>query len=198
MMRLSGIFFLLSLVFSCGQQPASESQAAFDTTGFALEDIPGAPGYQRAIQRNDKGVLLQEGLLLNGVPEGTWIQYGESSPLPLKLVSFVRGKYDGPYIEYGQQGQIKLRAYYKDNQLDGYWSQFSFGRLENSATYKNGQLDGPSFEYDKFSGKLQKEIHYKDGKLHGSYRFFNDVGEVTAEYEYRDGEKISGGMVGGE
>jgi hypothetical protein len=198
MMRTILFSFLFLLAFSCGQQPEAESLDLFDTDGFTLEEVPGAPGYQRAIKRDAKGLLLQEGLLLDGVPEGTWLEYTTASSHPVKLISFVRGRYDGPYIEFGQQGQIKLRTYYKNNKLDGYWEQYSFSRLEKSATYKDGQLEGPSFEFDSFSGKLRKEIYYQAGQLHGPYRFFNDEGQVTVEYEYREGEKVSGGMVEGE
>ena len=91
---------------------------------------------------------------------------------------------------------MSLRATYQNNKLHGFWGKYSFGRPEMEAFYKDGQLNGPYYEYDTHDGKLQKEINYKNGKQDGKYRFYNEEGKVTVEYDYRDGEKVGGGIVG--
>ncbi|MCO6492209.1 MAG: toxin-antitoxin system YwqK family antitoxin [Phaeodactylibacter sp.] len=191
---------LLTVLSSCGNAGGGGGAAAaeqFDSSGYATEEIPGTP-YVRATKRNVENNLREEGLLRDGVKEGTWIVYHSGGEFPEKIISYASGLYNGPYMEFNERGQLSLRASYKNNILDGPWGKYRFGRPEAEANYKNGQFDGTYKEYDSQSGKIIKEINYKDGKQHGKLRFYNDKGEVTLEYEYRDGEKVSGGIVEGE
>ncbi len=196
MIRLIAIISLPLFLFSC-KQAGAPSAGAFDTTGFQLEDIPGSV-YKRAVKMGENGYLQEEGMLHNGLQEGLWITYHAGTPFPAKAASFSGGAYNGPYMEFNERGQLTLRATYKNNKLDGPWGKYSFGRPEIEAHYKAGELDGGYFEYDSRNGKIQKEVNYKNGKQHGMYRFFNEEGKITLEYEYRDGEKVSGGIVEGE
>ena len=45
------------------------------------------------------------------------------------------------------------------------------------------------------TGRLQKEINYKMGVQDGYFRYYNESGQINMEYLYKDGEKISGGIV---
>ena len=58
-----------------------------------------------------------------------------------------------------------------------------------------GKIDGLYREYHTSNGKLQKEIAYKDGVQHGMFRQYNDEEKLIMEYEYNEGEKVSGGVV---
>ncbi|HQU61428.1 MAG TPA: hypothetical protein PLU64_19605 [Saprospiraceae bacterium] len=195
MIRVMIAFTLALILFSCGQSGTSSADSgAFDTTGYQMEDMPG-PGNQRAIKRDANGDMMEEGMLHNGLQEGEWISYHPSSPFPAKIISYVGGVYNGPYMEFNEHGQLSLRATYKDNKLDGRWGKYSFGRPEKEAYYKNGELDGVYCEYDGRSGKIQKEVHYKNGKQDGKYRYYNEEGKITLEYDYRDGERVGGGII---
>jgi antitoxin component YwqK of YwqJK toxin-antitoxin module len=193
-----GLILLLLgfLCYACGEQASQASTAAmaFDTTGFTMESIPGSNA-QWAKKVDADGKLLEEGAVVNGQKEGTWTLYHPGTGYPSKIISFIDGKYNGPYWEMNERGQLNLRAAYRNNKLHGPWASYGFSRLEVEAEYKNGELHGLYREYNKSNGKLQKEANYKDGKQHGVYRFYNDKGEVTVEYEYDNGEKVSGGIV---
>ncbi len=39
------------------------------------------------------------------------------------------------------------------------------------------------------------EAEYVDGFQHGMYRFYGEDGDVQLEYEYKNGEKVTGGIV---
>ncbi|MEL7159304.1 MAG: hypothetical protein AAFN92_00990, partial [Bacteroidota bacterium] len=69
------------------------------------------------------------------------------------------------------------------------------GRPEQTATYVDGQLDGALATFDYRNNKIKQEVTYKNGVLDGPMRYFNEEGEVTLQYLYKDGEKISGGIV---
>jgi len=86
-------------------------------------------------------------------------------------------------------------ATYKDNKLNGSWGELRFGRPEMTANYKDGELDGIRREYDYSTGKLLKEASFKAGQLDGLVRDYDEEGRVMVEYMYREGEKISGGVI---
>ncbi|MCB0560085.1 MAG: toxin-antitoxin system YwqK family antitoxin [Lewinellaceae bacterium] len=194
------LFLAASLVFLSTCNNGSPTTGAetkteqFDAAGYSSEDIPGTE-YSRATKRGVDNTLQEEGLLRNGVREGAWIIYHPDGIFPEKIITYADGKYNGPYFEFNERGQLELRATYMNNALDGPWGKYRFGRPETEASYKNGQFDGAYKEYDIQSGKLVKEVNYKQGKQHGMLRFFNEAGEVTLEYEYKDGEKVGGGIV---
>jgi len=196
--------FFLSLaivslvVFSCNNTTEPPTSApAFDAQGYELEAIPGTDA-RWAVKIDAEGKKVEEGILKNGFKEGTWIEYHIGGEFPSRIMSFIDGKYNGPYMEYNERGQLSLRATYRNNKLHGSWGKYSFGRPEVKANYKDGELDGTYIEYDKKTGKVQKEVNYKKGKQHGMYRFYNPEGEITVEYEYKNGEKVSGGITGAE
>ncbi|NBC08007.1 MAG: hypothetical protein GVY26_12510 [Bacteroidetes bacterium] len=195
-------FFLLwsSCSDSAGNSEASTAApTAEEGTGTAasvdyeLESVANAD-YQLAFRYNEKGALAEEGRMRDGQKVGTWITYHPDGDFPAKMVTYADGNYHGPYFEFNDRGQIKLKAHYRNNLLHGDWASYRFGRPLKKAHYKNGELDGLYLEYDMKSGKLQKEINYKEGQQHGTFRFYDLSGNVIAEYEYKNGEKISGGM----
>lgn len=196
------ILFLASLTvfISCEQnstrQPAAATadDTANSTEGYEVISIEGTPA-QRLVRKNAEGTILEEGMLYNGQKVGAWIEYGTDGSFPSKLTTFADGKYNGTYLEFNTRGHITLRATYSNNQLDGPWAAYSFGRVEKQAQYKDGELDGQYLEYNKKTGNLQKEVNYKDGKQHGAYRFYDEEGNVMLEYMYRNGEKVEGGVV---
>jgi antitoxin component YwqK of YwqJK toxin-antitoxin module len=55
-------------------------------------------------------------------------------------------------------------------------------------------MEGVLYEYHR-TGNVKKEVHYKNGLQHGLFRYYDPDGNLTLEYEYRDGEKVSGGIV---
>lgn len=199
MKRILFLAAILGLLSACNNGNAGGSAATgqFDSAGYTVEDIPGTP-YQRVRKLSADNTLQEEGLIRDGVKEGAWVIYHAGGEYPEKAISYAAGMYNGPYMEFSDRGQLALRATYKNNILDGPWGKYRFGRPEAEAYYKDGKFEGIYREYDSSSGKLIKEINYKDGVQHGTLRFFNEEGAVTLEYEYRNGEKVSGGIVEGK
>lgn len=172
--------------------PTSESD---DTpVSYELEDVPGSD-VQLARYYSPDGDLLEFGTMRNGKKSGTWTYYSPDSEFPMKVISFVDDVYTGPYLEFNERGQAELMATYKSNKLNGPWGKFRFGRPEMTATYKDGELDGVRREYDFRNGNLLKEASFKAGQLDGLVRDYDEEGRVMTEYMYRDGEKISGGVI---
>ncbi|MCB0609413.1 MAG: hypothetical protein H6562_07860 [Lewinellaceae bacterium] len=188
------IFLVAGLLVACGKTEAPPERAQTADGEYTLEDVPGTT-IKLALKKDGQGKILEEGYVDNGVKTGVWMTFDKSEEFPKTLISYVNGIAEGPYFEFNDRGQIELKANYKNNKLDGPWGRYSFGRPLSTAGYKNGELDGIYREFDMREGKIQKEIYYKDGKEDGPYRYFNDQGEVTVEYNFKNGEKVGGGMV---
>jgi antitoxin component YwqK of YwqJK toxin-antitoxin module len=194
---------LVCVLFACGGEgssgTAAESPAAVSDAGYTLEPVPGSD-LMLAVKYDADGIMQEKGFFLNNLPEGTWYYYEHlrTKEFPKRIATYHQGVLNGPYLELSESGTVVLQAYYLNNELTGYWGSYKFGRPLKTADYKQGILDGVYREYVPSTGKLQKEIHYKNGKEDGPYRFFNNDGEVTLEYTYKDGEKISGGMIDSE
>jgi antitoxin component YwqK of YwqJK toxin-antitoxin module len=202
MYRFFMMLALAAILTTC-EQPANRPQSGAltgdtankaATEGYEVTYIENSPA-QRLLKRNAEGAIIEEGMLYDGRKIGAWIEYGPEGKFPAKLTTYADGNYNGTYLEFNTRGHITLRATYKNNKLDGPWAAYSFGRVEKQAHYKDGELDGTYLEYNKKTGDLQKEVNYKDGKQHGAYRFYDEEGNVMLEYEYRDGEKVEGGVV---
>ena len=203
------ISIVLLLFSSCGQSPSVDTNTVENTSeqltevtpasqsemeGFFTEEVPGTE-LIRVFREDGDGNILEDGFLKNGVKQGPWLSYERVFIYPKSLMHYENGVVNGIYMEFTTSGQVALQAVYRNNKLHGPWSRYKGGRMEASAYYKEGQLHGVYKEFMPLFGRLQKEINYKDGKQDGLYRYYDDEGRITMEYMYKDGEKVSGGIV---
>ncbi len=193
MIRNTIMIALSVLVLACNT-PQESSETTFSADGYLIEEVPGT-SLQKAVKRDANGNLIEQGYLLNGVQTGAWTTFHVEKNIPQRIINYVNGTASGIYLELNERGQVELMANYENNQLDGPWGKYKFGRPVQTASYKAGKLDGLYQEYNDRDGKIRKSITYKNGEYDGPYRFYNDKGEVTVEYVYENGEKVSGGML---
>ncbi|WP_367390215.1 toxin-antitoxin system YwqK family antitoxin [Lewinella sp. LCG006] len=189
----------LALLWSCENNaspgPAAATEASSISIGnYEITPIPGTSASMAKLLTPD-GKIMEAGPMINGKKNGTWAYYSAEGSFPVKVISFVEDLYTGVYMEFNERGQAELMATYKNNKLDGPWGKYRFGREEMTANYKDGELDGVLREYDYRDGKLKKEASYKAGQLDGLVRDYDPEGNIMVEYMYRNGEKISGGVV---
>jgi antitoxin component YwqK of YwqJK toxin-antitoxin module len=185
--------FLMAGCDSAGS--GSTATLTLEGSNYEIVDVPGSADVQQAILRDPAGNIMEMGFVRNGLKTGTWTYNRSGEEFPEKIISLVDGRYNGLYMEFNERGQVTLLATYKDNMLHGPWGQYRFGRPEKTATYVNGEIDGIYREYDFRNGNLKKEVSYKNGKEDGLMRFYDEDGSVLMEYNYRNGEKVSGGVV---
>ena len=188
MIRL--IFLLITVgMMSCG---GSAVGPKFDTNGYDTEGI--GSGAQIAEFKDANGWLLSKGTLIGGVKNGAWTSYHANSNKIQTITSFVNGRKNGPEITLNDRGQIESVTEFKNDQFHGLVGKYKFGRPTEETNYKDGQMEGTFALYDS-AGKLQRRGTLKDGKYHGKLQYFDEAGEVTMEYEYENGEKVSGGIL---
>lgn len=168
--------------------------SAKDLSKYEIAEMPGT-NLRRAVLRNEAGKVIEQGFVdENGLQTGEWLAFYAQNSLPYKLITYKAGVQNGLYIFFNEIGQVTLLATYKDNKLDGYWVKYRFGRPEEEAEYKDGKMHGVHRQYFVREGWLQFTTEYKDGVKDGMYRAYNKDGQVTLEYEFRNGQQVSGGM----
>ncbi|MBC6996699.1 hypothetical protein QWY85_02120 [Neolewinella lacunae] len=187
---------LFLFLFRCQNAPApvAVETAVIDSLEYVISPIPGTTTL-RAEKRDPLGALVEAGFVLNGLKQGTWTTYDGGEAAPRKIVSYVDGALNGPYLELDELGRIAVLANYKANVLHGSYGKYKIGRPELTASYIDGQLDGTMAEFDYRNNKIKQEATYRMGVLHGPFRYFNEEGKITLEYVYQNGERVSGGIV---
>jgi antitoxin component YwqK of YwqJK toxin-antitoxin module len=187
---LSSMVFILP---SCKQSAPKGEAGTGDLSGMVLEDIPGSTiQYARQIDTISK--LRNEGFIENGKKTGQWIEYNAQGEISW-IKSYVNGKLEGTVMRMTFRNQVDLMLNYKQDVQDGPWTSYKFGKVIEQRNYKAGKLDGTVLTYDDRTFNLRQEVQYKDGLQDGYFKYYDDEGNVTLEYEYKKGEKVSGGMV---
>ncbi|MCB0651011.1 MAG: hypothetical protein KDC85_07025 [Saprospiraceae bacterium] len=184
---------------ACTQSTPAPETAAVDPTKTPANEmiykaIPGSDVQQVTI-KNNQGKIKEEGFMLNGVRTGMWLVYDKSQVFPKKMISYQNDMYNGPYFEYTERGQMDLKANYVNNKLDGYFAKYKFSNEIVTANYSNGKRNGEYKEFDERESFLTKLENYKDDVLDGKVEYYNKDGEIIMSYEYKNGEKVSGGMI---
>ena len=201
--RPAVFIMLLSMIaiFSCKESSGSKSavKAEDDKSGIpadlgrmVMEDIPGTDT-KHARQMTSSGYVEIEGYLRNNQKTGQWILYTQEGDVSL-INNYVDGKLEGVSLHMAYRNQVDQKSNYRNGILHGPWIGYKFGKIVEERNYNNGQLDGTVKIYDERTFKLKQEAEYKDGLQDGFFRYYDENGNVTLEYEYKKGEKISGGM----
>ena len=184
------IFTLLSffIVASCG----SPSGPTYDLKSYDTESIGG--GAKLVSYKDNLGLYLAKGQVINGVRNGTWNTFHPGTNNIKTLTTYINGRKSGAEIALDENGRIVELNEFKNDVPHGLAIKYRFGRVLEEMNYKDGQLNGPFKIYNE-QAKLQRSGSFKNGKQHGLLQYYDDNGNVTLEYTYENGEKVSGGIV---
>ena len=180
-------------LLSGGCKSSAPKAGKGDLTGFELVDIPGS-SVKAAARKDPKGQVVMEGFVDGDKKTGEWMEYNNDGDI-ISINNYINGMLEGPSLKLSFRGQVDQRVTYHLDQLDGPWVQYKFGKVMETRSYKNGKLDGSVKIFDAKTYKLRQETEYKDGLQDGYFRYYDDDGNVSVEYVYKKGEKVSGGIV---
>lgn len=181
---------LAIIVFSCGNEAIGPKM---DVKGYQTETIGG--GAAAAAYYDANSWPLSKGHLINGVQNGIWTTYHPDSRKIQKMTNYINGQKNGPEITLNDRGQIIEIKHYRNDQLHGLSATYRSSRPVTETTYSKGIMHGPFAIYDEFTGKIQRSGTYSNGEFHGELYFYGANEEVTLQYVYDQGEKVSGGIV---
>jgi len=183
-----------SVYFSCDQStPATQgSSSQINLTGFSETQIPDSDALI-VTKKDGSDKMIEQGIIRHGQKDGPWTIFHENESIK-SLSSYVNGRLNGAYLEFNNRGQLEKRVEYLDNQYNGLFGEYKYGRPLKEITYVNGIQNGP-FRVWNDMGKLMQTGSNKNGNLHGTLDYFNDEEELIMSYEYKNGEVVSGGLI---
>jgi antitoxin component YwqK of YwqJK toxin-antitoxin module len=188
---------ILLIGYAC--KPSVDKPAAIapaledDISGLVREKIPGT-SIEYARQLNAAGAIEIEGFLDGNQKTGQWIRYNPEGDI-IQINNFVNGKLEGMAMKMSFRNQVDLKMSYKQGEMDGSWTAFKFGKVIEERNYVSGKLEGTVKVYDQKTFKVKQETQFKSGVQDGSLKYFDENGNVVLSYEYKNGEKIGGGIV---
>ncbi|MFA6708284.1 MAG: toxin-antitoxin system YwqK family antitoxin [Fusobacterium sp.] len=123
------------------------------------------------------------------------------------------GKLDGDVAWFNNEGVLGMRHKYKEGKLNGeQYTYYDNGNIRSIITYVDGKLNGKIEWYTREgilfdsreiingtggyilyweNGKVQEEGNYKNGKKIGSWKKYNNTGEIIKEVVYSSNGYIS-------
>lgn len=135
---------------------------------------------------------------------------------PFIVGQFRKGRQQGEWVYYFENGQVNRKATYSDGKPNGSWEIFrADGTLSAKRGFKDGLRDGEWIAYDATgkqplteehylsgeedgvwkvwfpNGKLKQQAGFKQGKRQGTSAEWDDEGKKLVEAEYTD-NKLNG------
>ena len=94
--------------------------------------------------------------------------------------------YEGPQIEYYNNGNIKREFSYQGGSIEGTQKEYlEDGTLKMITNFQNGIKDGEEIHY--MDGKPIKIFPYNKGKKHGTFQEFDEFGNPVVQGKYDNG-----------
>lgn len=185
--------FAIAILASCGGSGAkAPAPTPSNLAGFMSEQINGSNA-ELATKKDGAGLILEKGIVRDGKKDGIFMTYHNNGRIKT-LGSYVNDQLNGVYLELSEREQVEAKSNYLNGILHGPYANYKFGRPSLELTYQNGLQEGPFTEYSD-RGKISKSGIFKAGKLHGTMKFFDEEEALTMEFEYENGEKVSGGII---
>ncbi len=170
----------------------STPEGPVDTNAYTIIEVAGTP-VKLMEKYGENNTLIESGETLNDLKTGIWTTYYPNGRVK-SISSYLAGELNGVQVNLSNKGHVELQAFYKNGLLEGNWTTYKNGsRKQEERVYYLGKLNGINRHYE--GGKLQKEIGFKNDVQHGIFKYYDKQGNVIMEYEYENGEKISGGIV---
>lgn len=120
--------------------------------------------------------VRDEGLVLWGLPEGTWTQTWVAGGEPAGERAYVGGLREGPFVERYPNGNMLLEGYYVyDARFYAWRAGYESGQLYIDGTMYADELHGAYVEYWE-SGQKKAEGRYSYGRRHGAWSYWAEDG----------------------
>lgn len=132
---------------------------------IATRDFSKGKGTCYVTMFDRKDNIVSEGLLINKEYEGEWKIYHKESKIVMTSENYKKGKLNG----------IK-KIFYDD------------GAVAEVLNFSDGKRNG---NYKKFgvNEKILEDLNYKNDELHGEATFYDGLGNISIQGQYKDGLK---------
>lgn len=184
------LFILVSIFnFHCKNSGAvlSDQPVSYDMIDINDSNM------KTVIKRDSLGNKLIEGNVINGKKNGSWITYAPGGQI-IDMVNYIEDIKQGPYIKINGGNSFTETGTYRNGKYDGQMIKYLYGHVDEKIEFKDGIRNGWARKY-YMGGGLQYEMEIVDSIQNGIYRFYGENGKLQIEEQYKNGIKISGGIV---
>lgn len=133
---------------------------------------------------------------VNGVENGKWLFYEDSTFNPTWEKNYSIGELHGPQITWARKKDasgkyvydtVKFETY-TNGVLNGNKVSYINGKRTKVVSYKNGLMDGPFTVFNK-DGVAIEELTFKEGKKNGVFKYYYDDGTLLKTENWDMGSK---------
>ena len=204
---MNRITFYLTLLFlstigltacssGAGPKEADAEEAADDAGGAQTEIVEREDNYgnlERYSRRksdfarhgifskfNPNGQLMETARYRNDTLDGNRVIFYEATGDTNVVETYNKGRFEGPYRVYYENGKLELEANYVNNVMEGeVHKYYETGELMEVVNFQDNEENGPFKEYYA-NGNVKTEGFYMNGdNEHGLLKMFNENGELV-------------------
>lgn len=126
---------------------------------------------------------------IDGVENGQWTYYNDTSSLEAWQIEFLNGEKHGRSIYYSHflVGVETVKIQVGNQSKDYKYGVYDRDTLKIEFYYQ-GKLHGTKTEYYR-DGTVHKEVNFKMGDFHGPFLLYDREGNLLQELNYYEGEK---------
>jgi len=185
------IFLLLTFLLGFHIQCKQFTSGNPEVLNYDLIKIEGS-NIQTVIKSDSLGNKLIEGNIINGKKNGAWITYSVTGEI-VDITNYIDDTKQGPYIKLSGH-TVAEQGSFKNNKYHGTRFKYLYGNLDEKIDFKDGIRNGWARKYYS-NGNVQREMEILDSVQVGIYRFYGENGTLQIEEKFKDGKKVSGGIV---
>lgn len=147
-------------------------------------EMDGESAYRMVVEKDGTVKSYYESGKLQGTWHITEMKYDDTWKI-------YKGKMNGPYETYHENGQLEREANFKNDNMDGVYKFYGKnGKIFMISNYKDGKLEGQTKIYN-INGVLLEEAFYKDGKANGLVKNYYEDGVIKSIEEYKNNDMIN-------
>lgn len=188
-MKLKSIFsgILFAILVQCKPTIQGKSEILnYDLIKTEGSDV------RTVIKTDSLGNKLIEGNIINGKKNGSWITYTASGQIA-DITNYIDDVKQGPYLKLSGQ-TVAEQGSYKNDKYHGIRIKYLYGHIDEKIDFKDGIRNGWARKFYS-NGNVQREMEILDSVQVGIYRFYGEDGTLQIEERFKNGKKVSGGIV---
>jgi len=148
------------------------------------EDLGFEEGYNK-IFNSVSGLQRCEGNIKKGKEEGFWKYFHQNGKIECEG-NYIEGKREGLWKSFSENGQLYIEENYIEGKLEGLWKSFyENGQLNEEGNYIEGKLEGLWKSFYE-NGQLKEEGNYIKYEKEGLWKTFHENGQLKTEGGYKD------------
>ena len=195
-------------------------EKSYSEEGVILSEVPFKAGIQNGLANYfyTSGELYREVPFVDGKEQGKGFEYAKNGTI-ITLLNYEKGfirsierinrynaqqKKKALWVDFWPNGKRKTEGYYTNGVKNGIFKYYnSKGRLEKIEKYRGGELLTDADEAELLdirkeyyqSGKLKLVGSYKNGSKQGTFREYDEEGNVVQSFVYKENVLLGEGIV---